>query len=227
MPYSKALVRGWLSDTPTAFVDKLLSIGRTVRYSAGDIVFSLGANEQDLYGIADGAVKMCIMNEAEQRLLHIAGPGFWFGEAELIKGIPRTLEAFAATDLCLMVIRKIDFLKLTDHYPDAWRCISMLAVDHQLLAIGAGDDLMLSKVQKRVAAILLRFSGNRLSHPTTPAFNRVTATQQEIAMAANISRATAARVMRAMVERGEIGIEYGSVAIHKPEALQDILSDKF
>ncbi|MEY8099993.1 helix-turn-helix domain-containing protein, partial [Falsihalocynthiibacter sp. S25ZX9] len=66
------------------------------------------------------------------------------------------------------------------------------------------DDLMLSAPQKRMASVLLRLSGNRLGHQRSPPIKAIPATQQELAVAANLSRASAGSILREMERNGEI-----------------------
>lgn len=211
---------GWLGDLPRDFADSFVAIGRWVRLDRGQIVFGNGEEGTYLYGIARGTARMHItMNEHEQRMGHIIGPGFWFGDAEFVAGIPRIMEVDAATDLVLLRVVLSDFRQLAQAFPDAWRWISLLVVQHMFISIGAADDLMLADARKRLAAVLLRLSGRRLGHLASPPINIIPATQQELAAAANLSRASAGRILKEMEEMGEISIEYGALQIRDAGAL--------
>lgn len=220
MTNTAKLRAGWLGDLPGAFAERLVAIGRWVRLDRGQIVFGIGSDDMDLYGIARGTARMHIaMNEHEQRVGHIIGPGFWFGDNEFVSGVPRIMEIDAATDLLLLRIPRSDFQQLAREFPDAWRWIALLAVQHLTLAIGAADDLMLSSGESRLVAVLLRLSGHRLGHPASPPLEFLPATQQELAVAANLSRASAGRILRMLEDKGEISIEYGALVIRDPRAL--------
>jgi CRP-like cAMP-binding protein len=215
-----SLRAGWLGDLPQDFADAFLKIGRWVQINSGLIIYGIGSNNTNLYGIASGTARMQMaINEHEQRLSHIIGPGFWFGENELVSGSPRLLEFEAATDLLLFKITRNDFLQLSREFPDAWKWIALLAGQHLITAIGAADDLMLSAPQKRMASVLLRLSGNRLGHPQSPPIKAIPATQHELAVAANLSRASAGSILREMERNGEISIGYGNLVICNSDAL--------
>lgn len=197
-----------------------MALGRRVQFDRGQIIYGIGADGTDLYGIAVGTARMHMaIDEHEQRLSHVIGPGFRFGESEFTSGIPRVLEYEAATDMVLLQVTGNDFNRLAQGFPDTWKWVALLAGQHLITAMGAADDLMLQSSGKRLAAVLLRLSGNRLGHPASPANNAIPATQQELAVAANLSRASAGRILRKTELAGEISIEYGALMILDANAL--------
>ena len=220
MKREEALQAGWFGELPEDVSDGICSIGEWVRFDKGDIIFEHGAEEADLYGLASGSICMHIaMGEHEQRLAHICGPGFWFGDFEFVSGASRMMAVEAAEDVLLLRVRRSDFLKLAKVQPDIWRWIALLAVQHITIAVGAADDLMLPSVKKRVAAVLLRLSGRRFAHPASKPMSTIYLTQLELAVAANLSRAAAGKILREMAESGAIKIDYGSIRILNPVAL--------
>ena len=214
------LKAGWLGDLPPNLADEFVKIGRWVHISRRQVVFSNGDADTDLYGIAHGTARMQIaMNEHEQRMGHIIGPGFWFGDNEFVTGIPRIMEIEAATDMVLLQITRKSFEQFTQEFADAWKWIAVLTAQHLIIAVGAADDLMLSSSENRVAAVLLRLSGSRFGHPCSPPIDVIPVTHQDIAVATNLSRASAGRILRKMDKNGEISIEYGALVIRDADAL--------
>ncbi len=214
------LKAGWLSDVPVTLADRLTGIGRLIDIPRGQAVFGLGSDTSEFYGVAQGVVRLEVAaNGNEQRLGQFFGPGYWFGELRLIAEMPRLMGAVAATDVRLMQITQSGFNRLANEFPDLWRCIALLSAQHMAMAIGAADDLMLSSPQKRIAAVLLRFAGRRHANPAIQPNDTIPVTQQEIAAAANMSRASAGNILRQMAAQGQITIEYGALLIRDPEAL--------
>lgn len=214
------LRQGWLGEFPPELAKKLVGIGRWTKLGRGDVVYNQGDAETDLYGIANGIARMQIaMNEHEQRVAHVIGPGFWFGEYAFVSGSQRAVEIEAATDLLLLRITRHAFQRLADEHPEIWRWIALLCSQHTIMAIGGADDLMLPTSEKRLIAVLLRLSGHRLNHPSSPPIEVVPITQAELATASNLSRATAGRILRELESRDEISIEYGSIIIRDANAL--------
>ncbi|WP_193142747.1 MULTISPECIES: Crp/Fnr family transcriptional regulator [unclassified Meridianimarinicoccus] len=215
------LKSGWLGDVPAPLADSILSLGSWVRVPAGEIVFRIGDEAGDLFGIASGSIGMHIaMNEHEQRVAHICGPGFWFGDFELVTGLQRIMEIDANEDLLLLRVTRTAFLEMAGAEPEIWRWIAVLAVQHGMLAMGAADDLMLASAEARVVALLLRLTGHRLNHPASPPLESIRITQQELAVAANLSRTATGTILRKLKRNGEIHMDYGVIAVRNPEALQ-------
>jgi CRP-like cAMP-binding protein len=92
-----------------------------------------------------------------------------------------------------------------------------------MLAVSAGDDLMLRNPQKRIAALLLRLSGQRGCHPLTKPRERIAASQQEISEALNLSLSGTGRLLRLLDKDGVIGLNYGSITIKDRAALFRLL----
>lgn len=220
MTDTNALTTGWFADLPADLQAMLRGRARVVSHRAGEILYRVGETQGDLCGIVTGSVRMHMaMNEHEQRLVHVGGPGFWFGDYELLSGAPRVMGIEVATPARLICLSRRDVDRIATQVPDIWRHLAALSAQHLATALGAADDLMLSAPAKRLAAVLLRFGGHRLTHPTIVPLVDLVVTQQELAEAANMSRATAGAILRQMEETGEIVLSYRNVAICDPAAL--------
>ena len=115
-----ALKSGWLRYLQPEFFDSFLSLGNWVRIGAGNLVYGIGAEETDHYGVASGLVRIhVVMNENEQKIALICGPGFWFGEFEFVTGSPRYMDIDAGEDAVLMRVRRTGFMRLAIDFPDA------------------------------------------------------------------------------------------------------------
>lgn len=177
-------------------------------------MYLVGSEANHLFGIASGSARMHLaINEHEQRVAHVCGPGFWFGEYEFVAKVPRIMEIEAAEDLKLLCVNRVDFDRMAVSTPDAWKWLTVLSSQHLAIAIGAGDDLMLPDLEKRVVTVLLRFCGARLGHPASPLVRRIPVTQAELAVAANLSRSSAGKVLRELERAGEITIDYGAINV--------------
>ncbi|MGB2933330.1 MAG: Crp/Fnr family transcriptional regulator [Methyloceanibacter sp.] len=221
----KNLFAGWLGDVSPDFSAELLKRGEWMEMQTGSILYSIGEDQSSLWGLASGMVRMHVsMNEHEGRLGHIVGPGFWFGEYELVAGGPRIMEMEAAEDPVLLRVRPDVLKDILARSPENWRWLTLLAVQHQAVAITAADDLMLRSAVKRLAALLLRLSGRRAAHPSSMPLDTIPATQQEVALAANMSRATAGEILRDFEAAGLISRDYRAIHIHQARGLSGLLS---
>jgi CRP/FNR family cyclic AMP-dependent transcriptional regulator len=222
---AETLSTGWLKHEEPSIRDRFLKSARPRRFADGAKVCDFEQQQTCIWGVTQGVVRISItMNEQDPKLVHCAGPGFWFGEVALITGQGRAVQAIASGDTVLHSIERSDVVDLARDTPDAWRVIATLCGMNQLLAISAGDDLMIRDPRKRLAAVLLRLSGHRNTFQSAPPITTVPLTQGELADAAALSRSKSAAILRALAESGTIGTEYGSIRIVKPEVLKAIVT---
>jgi CRP/FNR family transcriptional regulator, cyclic AMP receptor protein len=71
----------WFGSLPPSLAKTLLEAGRSEEYQAGEVIYPEGSPAQGLFAVLDGAVHFEKLDRAGHRvLLHVAPPGFWFGE---------------------------------------------------------------------------------------------------------------------------------------------------
>ena len=179
-----------------------------------------GAEGDTIWGIASGAMKMFISaGEERMRFCHIVGPGYWFGELELLLNIPRIVEMRMAQPARLLRLRMKDLQSISASFPEIWLSVARLAATNEALAAAAVDDLMLRDPRKRLAATLLRLTGLRWDFQDRPALNPVPVTIQELSEAANLSRSVTARIMSDLTAEGAVEKGYRSVHVTRPDRL--------
>lgn len=86
---------------------------KEVTFKAGDVIFKVGDEAQDLYIVEQGKIEIRLGN----RLLATLGESAIFGEMALIDDMPRSATAVAATDVKLVPISEKQFLFLVSHTP--------------------------------------------------------------------------------------------------------------
>ena len=80
-----ALTSGWLQQIDIDLRNALLDSGELLRLKDGQRIYGFDDEQNYLYGVAEGHVRMVVtMNEKEPFLGHIVGPGYWYGEHEII-----------------------------------------------------------------------------------------------------------------------------------------------
>ena len=217
---------GWLGSARPAFSDALLQAGSLRSFQNGAVVFGLEQLQDCLWCVVSGLVRLSItMNEQPLRFGHVAGPGFWFGEVELITQSPRIIEVVAHGDTMLLMVTAGDFRQIASEFEDAWREVARLAVANLALAIGAADDLMIRDPKRRLAAVLLRLASHRSAFQGVTPIPFIPASQSEIAEAANLSRASAAAILAELVESGAIVTEYRRIRLTDPNRLKALVQE--
>jgi CRP/FNR family cyclic AMP-dependent transcriptional regulator len=218
------LQSGWLSRIPPEIATAIIDAGRPKHFSNGDTIYGFDQPQDCLYGIAKGIVRMWIMmNEQEPRFGHIAGPGFWFGENELVTGKHRTMEMIACGESLLHMVDRSTVDRLAKHNTGIWPAVALLAVMNQGTAIGAADDLLIRDSKKRLAAVLLRLCQRRNAFQGVTHLDRIPITHNELAEASCLSRSATAALLSNLSASGLISTEYGSISILNAEGLAAIM----
>lgn len=82
---------------------------KTVKISAGRLVFAKGDDGDDAYRVVEGTVEIFIGNDKSKVVLEQLRPGEVFGEMGMIDCRPRSASARAIGDITLEVISRDDF----------------------------------------------------------------------------------------------------------------------
>lgn len=103
--------------------DVILKFVETVHekvYSAGELIFIENSEDTFLYLIVDGTIKITKKTTHEiESAIGIFHPGDFFGELELIDGLPRSATATSLTDSILLLLNEDDFNKIISSSPQA------------------------------------------------------------------------------------------------------------
>ena len=204
-----ALKTGWIAQADPALPKAFMEAERVRNFGDGAMIYTFEQDQICLWGVVLGIVRISVtMNEQEPKLVHCAGPGFWFGEVPVIKGRTGAVEAVASGGTRLCAIDRSVIVEMTRRTPGALRLAATFAVLNELVAIGARENLMIRDSRKRLVAVLLRLSGLRNAFQGTAPVQSVPATQVGIAEASTLSRSSAAVILKDLTQRGMIRAEY-------------------
>jgi CRP/FNR family cyclic AMP-dependent transcriptional regulator len=221
-----ALKAGWLGQVPSPLAKAFIDVGTFQTFPDGATVYGFGQEQCCLFGIASGHIRMWVtMNEQAPRFGHVAGPGFWFGESEVVTGQPRIMEMEASGETRLCMVARSDIDRIAKKHAETWASVALFAVMNQATAIGAADDLMLRNAKKRLVAVLLRLSSHRNAFQGVPPVSAVPVGQRELADAATLSRSSALAILAELSRDGLIRTDYRTIVILKPKQLGALLAD--
>ncbi|XP_077973712.1 uncharacterized protein LOC120347089 isoform X1 [Styela clava] len=99
-------------------------------FLAKTIIFSRNSVGEDMYFLQRGNV--AILEEDDETVKRVLGPGQYFGEIALFSSIPRTATVVAMTNCDLSVINKQDLSNILDRYPQFREIMTTIALDRRL-----------------------------------------------------------------------------------------------
>ena len=215
----------WLGGVSEQVVRQLQRLTEFVQFEDKSVIYTLGGPQKSLWAVASGQVQVRVaFFELEPVLGHIHHPGAWFGESELIQRIDGLVEMKTVGSTVVAKVPYSRFRTLAYQQPELWEAFARLVSMNQLLAISAANDLVLRTSRKRIAAALLRLSGQRGVFQGSAQTDIVHASQQEIAELSNISLSKASVHLGAMAQEGLVRLEYGRIILLDPPGLLDLVS---
>jgi hypothetical protein len=98
---------------PESILERLARSLRTMAANAGDVIIREGEEGDLFYAIEAGTV---VVSKAGRRVAQL-GPGDYFGEIALLRGVPRTATVTAKTDVSLRALERDVFIPaVTGHH---------------------------------------------------------------------------------------------------------------
>jgi CRP/FNR family transcriptional regulator, cyclic AMP receptor protein len=217
---------GWLSRTPETFRTRVLERTTLRTLSAGEVLHVAGDDAIRMYGVTAGTLRAGISALGHgPYFVHLFGPGAWIGEGPSIPGRPRIITPTAAGACRLLFLPQSAILEIVRREPDCWRFFALPLQGHIELAVGALADSLLRDPTKRVIAALLRLGGRRTGPADAGERIDIDASQEEIAVMANLARTTAGLILGELAKAGSIEIGYGKLILVGPAQLRTMIGE--
>lgn len=203
---------GWLSTQPREIQDRLLAASEVRNLPAHSTVYGLDDPPGGIYGIVEGFVDvLAAPGPFRMRLVHVAGVGWWAGEAAAASLTTRRVELRTRTKVAAAYISKWKLDRVAEQHPAIWRNLAVLTASHldmaMLYAVSfASDDLKLRLVMSLVRTIGPAMeSGGWVTLPIG---------QAEFAELTGLSRNTISRLLAQLSVEGCVERHYGSITVN-------------
>jgi CRP/FNR family cyclic AMP-dependent transcriptional regulator len=205
---------GWLSFTTPAFRKNVLARIQSREFKKGEAVYRAGDPPGGLWVLLDGSVELELPPpDTAPHFVHLASPGFWFGEWPLIWDKPRRLTVVATVPSTLATLPLAECRAVLEADPTAWRWIALLSTMTTDLSAGIVADLLLRDPEKRTAAVLLRVAGVRSHVFVSAQPSPIHLSQERLAHLVNLSRNSIIPILHDFVRLGFIEVKYGSISV--------------
>jgi len=216
---------GWLSFTPPGFRKCVLARIQTREFRKGEAIYRAGDPPGGLWVVLQGAVELELPPpDTAPHFVHLAAPGFWFGEWPLIWDKPRRLTVTATLPSTLATLPLPDCRQILEAEPAAWRWIALLSTMTSDLSAGIVSDLLIRDPVKRTAAVLLRVAGVRSHVFVSAEPSPIHLSQERLAHLVNLSRNSIIPILHDFARLGFIEISYGSIVVIDVKGLSSAIS---
>jgi CRP-like cAMP-binding protein len=200
--------------------DALRAAMSELRLARGEVLFHEGDDDDRLYVVATGKVKLGHTSvDGRENLLAVLGPGQMFGELSLFDRGPRSSTATAITAATLLALTRAELLAWLSNRPEVAAELLQQMARRLRRSNEAMADLVFTDVPGRVAKALLDLS-SRFGRPDEEGVHvRHDLTQEELAQLVGASRETVNKALADFAARGWIRIEPRAVVLLDPDRL--------
>lgn len=197
-------------------VVELSAFATSCHYDAGTIIFNEGDDDNGLYMIEEGTVKICrYSKEGREQTLSTFSIGDTFNDVAVLDGGHSPATAIAFSDVILWRIARADLQHLAMRHPAlAWALIESIARRARYL-VGLVQDLSLRSVKSRLAKLLLEQTNNAEDEVVRRMW-----TQEEMASRLGTVREVVGRALRSLAVSGVIEFDRHQIVILDVEQLE-------
>jgi CRP/FNR family cyclic AMP-dependent transcriptional regulator len=217
--------QGWLARTPPVIRDAVLKRCTLCDVAPDERVCEIGKPPSGIWGVVSGGFALeFATDEQGPHFAHIFRPGTWFGECEVFEQRAQFVTVVATRPSRCLRLSPVALDAVARDHPLLWRYVAILAGAHVADALGALSDSTIRETDARLAAILLRLAGVRLHEQLSDPEPELDLTQNDLALLANVSRATIHETLTRMESAGLIARSYGHLRILDTAGLRALIS---
>ena len=211
--------RGWLARHPPAFRRVLLAEALTLHMAPGVYVYREGAESHGLYGIIAGGIGVEGGHPEQTPMLgHVHRAGEWFGMRAPLDGGPRALSYLALEPSQLVFIPNSRLVPLMRSDADHAIRVGQLGEAGSRLSSRIIRDLLTRDARRRLAAVLLRVTGDGELVPDDP--SGFWLTHRQLGEMANLSRIHVGRKLGDFETAGWISCGYNRIRLRNVKHLK-------
>ena len=213
---------GWLATRPADFREAFLAAGRLRTFAAGEQISTAGDGADvgpGVYGVVAGQVAaLPAFGAPDAPTAVLYNPGHWTGYAPLFGG-PRVIHVRAITPATILSISFSEARRMLNARPEWWQNLALLVFETSVANGIVLTDLLLSRSDRRLAAMLLHHAGCRHAGQAHP----IHLSQEDVGATARLSRHPTRQLLQAFEARGWISQSYRCIHILAPEQLRTLV----
>jgi CRP/FNR family cyclic AMP-dependent transcriptional regulator len=212
--------QGWFARQPQALRDYLLAHARELEFAPGAWLYGTAEEAAGLYAVLQGNVRLhAALGRGDQVLVDLVGPGLWFGQAGVQRGMRRVVTATAATPLRVLLVPRTFLASAAHRGLNLWQSIAGLDREQMENLVQVMAETLALGPRARVAARLC--SLHRRNNAPDPE-SGLPISQAELAEMVGFERKTVQRILADFEDRELIAQRYRSIRIKNARRLSDI-----
>lgn len=215
----------WFAGLPASLRQSLLAAGVIRTYPRGSWIYVQGDPPRGMWAIVEGEVSFTKVGPGgNEVVMHVGGPGFWFGMLGAITGIPLGLAITAVSEATLLHIPRKAVEGIVEAEPRHVLRLLQLPASRAVELIELVEQITRPSPRARVASRLLRFQRVTAEH-TDDSRAPLRVSQSQLAAMTALSRQSVSRVLGELAQLGTIVVGFRQITIVDADRLQQIANE--
>jgi CRP-like cAMP-binding protein len=211
----------WFRGLPEPLQERILRRLVLRSYKKGRVISAEGLVPKGLQALLEGRIE--IFRHAgteEQVLVHVAEPGFWFGEVGVLAGRAAVVSILAETAVRTVLLPTAELEKIVEEEPGFYRPLAGLAIERYATVLGflaqVGGLSAEASLRQRLADLvaLRRLEGDVEGDVV------LTVSQAALARLLGVSRQTLNGLLRRLESERLVEVGFRSIRVRRPDRLR-------
>ena len=191
-------------------------------YDKGQLLSLEGSPPKGLFAVLEGQVQLvAAMGTGDEALVHVGGPGFWFGEFGVLTGNQTVVTAIAHTPVRALLLPKSRFDLIVEEDPRSFRFFAELVFERYAALVRAFADIQESTPDARLRRRLAALVHLQRSDRTEDGHVTLGVTQADLSRMIGVSRQTLNRLLGRLQERGLIELGFRKITRPRPSSTRE------
>ena len=212
----------WFAGLPAALRDQLLRYAQIKSFRRGSWIYVQGDPPRGLWAVIEGEVSFSKIGPGgHEIILHVAGPGFWFGVFGVISGLSLNVAVTTVSDTTMLFVPRKAVNLIVDHQPryalDLLRLTFRRALELFDLVEQVTRPSPRSRVASRLLLLLLQTASEHSPESPAPTLRL---SQSQVAGMTALSRQSVSRALGELHTAGAIELGFRQIRIADAGKLQ-------
>jgi CRP-like cAMP-binding protein len=210
----------WFGSLPEDLRRAIVERGRVRRFSRGATVRMEGSPPAGHCAVLEGSVAATRwFSTDDHSVLHMGGPGFWFGEVPPLLRCASVVTILAQTDVEILELPLDAFDQLVRERPDYYPHFARLAIERYVVLMRQMAEVLgLDKEALLRARLADLMDLRRLDDPHSDA--DINVPQTDLAALMGVSRQTLNELLKRLEANGAIEVSYRKIRVLDVERLR-------
>lgn len=198
----------------------LAAIGKRRTLADGELLYARGDPGGALYGVGSGFIRLAAQTQdGGEALLGLYPPGTWFGEVSLFDELPRPTSAYAVGETEVLVVSAGELRRMLDRNPLWYRDFARVLCNKLRISLAHIESTYLP-LSVRIVLRLLDLARAYGQPGEGGIVIGLRLPQEDLARMLGLTRQSVNKELRALENKGWLGIHRGRISLLDPVALR-------